>query len=96
MPPGLKELTDKELDRAYIKAAGAMLAQILLLSRAPNSAMQMSLKKLDVEAARLADDDEKIKAGNPFGRCHISSSEVVCSRDYPISATLPNQLRKGR
>ncbi len=65
MPPGIKELTDKELDRAYIKAAGAMLAQILLLSRAPNSAMQTSLKKLDVEATRLADDDEKIKVGNP-------------------------------
>ncbi len=62
--PTLKELTDRTLDKQYAKAAGAMLGQIVGLSRGPNSAMQSSLKKLDEEAARLVEAEEKMKPDN--------------------------------
>lgn len=65
MPPlSVKELVGAELDKAYKAAAGPMLAQIGAISRAENSPMQQSLKKLDEEAERLAGENEKMKADN--------------------------------
>ena len=53
------------LDRAYAATAARMLAQVKAISNAPNSQMQRSLKLLDEEAARLADNDERMTATNP-------------------------------
>ena len=59
-----KEFIDAEIDRAYLKSAGPMLSQIALVSRAPNSAMQTSLKKLDREAQKLVEAEERMAVDN--------------------------------
>ena len=60
----VKTLIGNELDRAYAKTAGLMLAQIAILTRGTNSPMQTSLKKLDDEANRLDESDERMAVDN--------------------------------
>ena len=65
MPVTIQSVEAAALERAYIASAGRMLAQIQAISGAPNSQMQRSLARLDAEAARLAEAEERMTADNP-------------------------------
>jgi hypothetical protein len=63
-PDSISGFLNSALDAAYLKTAGPMLVQINRLSNAQGSPIQKSLKKLDDEAARLAEDGERMQADN--------------------------------
>ena len=58
-------LTNAVLDPNFVKAAGPMLRQIFAITNNPGSAMQRSLTRLDEEADRLDEADERMAADNP-------------------------------
>jgi len=60
----ISQAIDATLDRKYNATAGRMLAQIKFVSNAPNSQMQKSLAKLDKEAKRLVEDEERMQPDN--------------------------------
>ena len=94
MPPTitLQSAEAAALERAFARTAGRMLAQIQAISNAPNSQMQRSLKKLDQEADRLTEADERMTVTNPqleqtlreYESMFITTQTLILANDNPI------------
>lgn len=86
-PLTVDEYVDITLDRKYKETAGKMLSQIQYISTNPASKMQIALRDLDDEVAKLTENQEKLPPENIPLKNALKASLAL----YLTTAALVNQ-----
>ena len=91
----LREFLNKRLDRAFISASGGMFRVIMALSTAQGSKIQLSLKALEEEAARLAEAGQRFSINNAEIRAIVGDNEQLFKEVESIIMANDNAIQSS-